>query len=300
MTRQITLGLNAVIVAVTQDEPRVLTVDREGEVALPYGPLDAERHATLELGLRSWVREQTGLDLGYVEQLYTFGDREREPGSTDRRLSIAYLALVREDGSTTSADWRPIYDFLPWEDWRHEAPSVLRRRILPALEGWVGEGETAKRRPRRDLAFGVGTASWDDERALKRYELLYEAGVIGEAATAVESCGERMLMDHRRMLATGLSRLRGKIKYRPVIFELLPEAFTLWQLQRVAEALAGRSLHKQNFRRLVTKGGLVEGTGVLRRSAKGRPAELFRFRSAVVLERPSPGVGLPVQAAGSG
>ena len=60
-----------------------------------------------------------------------------------------------------------------------------------------------------------------------------------------------MALDHRRILATALGRLRGKLKYRPVVFELLPSAFTLLQLQRVVEALAGVRLHKQNLRRLV-------------------------------------------------
>jgi hypothetical protein len=96
------------------------------------------------------------------------------------------------------------------------------------------------------------------------------------------------------MLATALGRLRGKIKYRPVVFELVPPTFTLLRLQRVVEALAGIRLHKQNFRRLLEKGGLVEGTGLLDRETGGRPAELFRFRREVLRERRAPGIGLPV------
>jgi hypothetical protein len=102
-----------------------------------------------------------------------------------------------------------------------------------------------------------------------------------------------MALDHRRILATALGRLRGKIKYRPVVFELLPSVFTLWQLQRVVESLAGKPLHKQNFRRLLERGGLVEGTGQYDLSTGGRPAELFRFRRDVLRERSAPGVGLP-------
>jgi hypothetical protein len=102
-----------------------------------------------------------------------------------------------------------------------------------------------------------------------------------------------MALDHRRILATALGRLRGKIKYRPVVFELLPEAFTLLQLQRVVEALAGLRLHKQNFRRLVENAGLVEGTGAMETQTGGRPAELHRFRREVLRERRSPGVSLP-------
>ena len=76
----ILLSLDAVIVAVTAEAPRVLTV-RGADVldALPSGPLDLEQHQTLERGVRDWVARQTGFQLGYVEQLYTFGDRYRDP-----------------------------------------------------------------------------------------------------------------------------------------------------------------------------------------------------------------------------
>ena len=102
-----------------------------------------------------------------------------------------------------------------------------------------------------------------------------------------------MAYDHRRMAATALGRLRGKLTYRPVVFELLPGTFTLLTLQRTVEALAGVRLHKQNFRRLVERNRLVEGTGAKDCGASGRPAELFRFRPDVLLERPRPGVGVP-------
>jgi hypothetical protein len=101
-----------------------------------------------------------------------------------------------------------------------------------------------------------------------------------------------MAADHRRILATAIGRLRGKIKYRPVVFELMPPSFTLLQLQRTVEALSGVRLHKQNFRRLVEHQGLVEETGGISAETGGRPARLVRFRRAVVLERPAPGLRL--------
>ena len=101
-----------------------------------------------------------------------------------------------------------------------------------------------------------------------------------------------MAVDHRRILATAIGRLRGKIKYRPVVFELMPPAFTLLQLQRTVEALAGVRLHKQNFRRLVEQQGLVEETGEISARTGGRPARLVRFRREVLLERPAPGLRL--------
>jgi hypothetical protein len=102
-----------------------------------------------------------------------------------------------------------------------------------------------------------------------------------------------MSLDHRRILATAIGRLRGKIKYRPVIFELMPASFTLLDLQRTVEALSGVRLHKQNFRRLVEIQGLVEETGEITTETGGRPARLVRFRREVLIERPAPGVRLP-------
>jgi hypothetical protein len=331
----VVIGLNAVIVAVTEEVPRVLTVTRTGPAlvapealestaergeppdALPFGLLDPERHYTLERGLRGWVVQQTGLQLGYVEQLYTFGDRFRDPRARQDGpwvISVAYLALGREQqlAGDGEARWRDWYSYFPWEDWRTGRPPLLAQTIQPTLEAWIAaapEPLTGRLRQERvELTFGLHGAPWDPERTLERYELLYEAGLVEEAhrgnATGQSrppECrlGRSMALDHRRILATALGRVRGKIKYRPVVFELLPATFTLWQLQRVVEALAGIRLHKQNFRRLVERGGLVEGTGQYDLSTGGRPAELFRFRREVLRERAAPGVGFPGAGRGS-
>lgn len=310
-SQRVDLGLNAVIVAVTEEVPRILTIRRTPpsggppEDALPFGPLEPELDRTLDRGLRRWVSEQTGLPLGYVEQLYTFGDRNRDPAESHggpRLVSVAYLALVREASVKGEASWRDWYEFFPWEDWRHGRPRVLDLDLAPALEVWIA-GAPESRRERADIAFGLGGAHWDPDRVLERYELLYEAELVPEARRDRTERGEQpapdgdslpgrpMTLDHRRILATALGRLRGKIRYRPVVFELLPATFTLLQLQTVVEALTGTPLHKQNFRRLVEHGGLVEGTGQDVRTG-GRPAELFRFRRNVLRERPAPGVSV--------
>jgi hypothetical protein len=328
----VVVGLNVVIVAVTEETPRILTVKRtepavsgrlrpEIPDAIPFGLFDPSTDRTLELALRRSVREQTGLELGYVEQLYTFGDRNRDPSEFQggpRVVSIAYLAFVREGkpSGTAGAHWREWYLFFPWEDWRAGRPQVIEEQIGPALDSWVSSATDSRtrqeRRERGDINFGLGGAPWVPERVLERYELMYEidlamesvrdrssrAGVaepwtLDATSASTQRLGRPMALDHRRILATALGRLRGKLKYRPVVFELLPSIFTLLQLQRVVEALAGVRLHKQNLRRLVETGGLVEGTAQFEQRTGGRPAELFRFRRDVLRERPAPGVGLP-------
>lgn len=302
------LDLTAVVVAVTDDEPRVLAIrPRRGRPdALPSGPLTAE-HRTLEAGLRTWVEEQTRQKLGYVEQLYTFGDRDRtaaaaRPGA--RALSVAYLALAREalPAGSTEAAWLGWYRFFPWEDWRAGRPRVFSL-LEPQLRLWVArapsERERRERAGRVRIGFALGSGAWDEERVLERYEILYEAGLAPEPwadrgepppplANALPAAA--MLGDHRRILATAIGRLRAKIKYRPVVFELLPPAFTLLRLQQTVEALSGVRLHKQNFRRLVESQGLIEETGETAPVRRGRPARLVRFRREVLLERPAPGV----------
>ncbi len=303
----LSIRLSAAIVAATADEPRILTVrlGPEPVEALPSGPLEVE-HRTLEVGLRAWVERQTGQSLGYVEQLYTFGDRDRIESADNgpvRALTVAYLALAREartDGAA-DAEWHGWYRHFPWEDWRNGEPAALaplHARLRRWAQEAVGETERRLRAERLGLAFA---ASWNEELVLERYELLYEAALIPEAwrdlgrpipAADGPVFGVPMAADHRRILATAIGRLRGKIKYRPVVFELMPPSFTLLRLQRTVEALSGVRLHKQNFRRLVEQQGLVEETGGISSDTGGRPARLVRFRREVLLERPAPGLRL--------
>ena len=251
--------------------------------------------------MRSWVKEQTALDLGYAEQLYTFGDRGRHlvrAGEGPRVVSVGYLALTRAGGSPGTL-WEDWYRFFPWEDWRNERPAIIPETIAPALKAFVkaapGTASSEQRRERVRLCFGVDGTRWDEERVLERYELLYEAGLVQEAArdgraAAAAPLGAGMVFDHRRILATAIARLRGKMKYRPVVFELMPPSFTLLELQRTVEAISGRHLHKQNFRRLVETAALVEPTGETLTATGGRPAALFRFRREAMQERPAPGL----------
>jgi hypothetical protein len=311
----IEIGLTAAIVAIEANEPLILTAsgsDGDRLAGLPFGPFDAVSHRTFEIGLRAWVEEQAGLRLGYVEQLYTFGDRGRhtEAGDTDAHVaSIGYLALTRAADNTVhapGATFEPWYRFFPWEDWREAMPDIIERDIFPELVAWADQAEqpdaarALSRKDRIKLYFGTEGAHWDEERVLDRYELLYEAGLIEEARRdgrpaalarkSIPRLGVSMRFDHRRILATAIARLRAKLKYRPVVFELLPPEFTLTDLQRTVEAISGRHLHKQNFRRLVESGALVEPTGVMSTQTGGRPAALFRFRREVLQERPAPGL----------
>ena len=333
MSQHVAIGLNAVIVAANEGQPKVLVVkhttetllvqqgavsqrtlpsnslpgerdsnnDLKSREALPFGPFYPERHRTLEEGLRSWVAEQTQQELGYVEQLYTFGDQGRVPGEElggPRVISVGYLGLVNETTIPQSlqghAVWHDWYDYFPWEDWRSGEPAILqwlKGRITEwASAAEIGKSEQTSRLERASIVFGLNDTPWNGRMVLERYELLYEAGLVAESPACTDASqaiqtGRAMTLDHRRILATAMGRLRGKIKYRPVVFELMPESFTLLQLQRCVEGLSGEELHKQNFRRLVESKGLVETTGRTLSQTGGRPAAEFRFRREVLRER---------------
>ncbi|MFI4965083.1 MAG: NAD regulator [Caulobacterales bacterium] len=319
----VVIGLSAVVVAIQEDDAVVLTVRPRGASAegLPFGPFDPLGHRTFELAMRAFVTAQTRFTLGYVEQLYTFGDKGRDapladmgslgggldgdPAGQARVISVGYLALATAavDTHAPGSEWRPWSRFFPYEDWREGRPAALPL-IEDALRRWA-EGD-AQRLGRARLLFALDGAPWNEERVLERYELLYEAGLAreaardrSEAATALPAplaaaLGEPMLSDHRRILATAVSRLRGKLKYRPVVFELMPEAFTLSALQRAVEAIAGVPLHKQNFRRALERADLVEGLGRMDADTGGRPAELYRFRREILGARPVSGLSLPL------
>ena len=308
----IAADLIAVLVAITSGEPRVLTI--QDQRALPSGPFELA-HRSLQSGLRAWVERQTRLPLGYVEQLYTFADRDRAGAAAQHVISISYLGLTREQPAfgEQEASWRGWYDYFPWEDHRVGPPPLIEKTLQPGLKAWVSSASDRAaqriRRQRAAMLFGFEEHPWNEELVLQRYELLYEARLIPEAMRGTSSTsisadailsdtpGKPMILDHRRILATGIARLRAKIKYHPVVFELMPDTFTLLQLQRCVEALAGRLVHKPNFRRLIEQQELIEETGGTSQDTGGRPAKLFRFRRAVFAERAIAGTKLPISGA---
>ncbi|MGZ3305766.1 MAG: NUDIX hydrolase [Asticcacaulis sp.] len=303
------IELSAVVVTVKEGQAVVLC--RPGPdgapFALPSGPFAPGRHRTFDLALRAFVHDQTGFDIGYVEQLYSFGDAGRDGGSSDMRerqvISVGYLALTpsADFQGRSNAVWAPFHRFFPWEEFTSGEDNTAVRTLRPLLDAWARLGpDAALGRRRVDTLFPLEFDHWNEERVLDRYELLYDAGLVVESgqasgvqATGMSVSGAPMASDHRRILATGLSRLRGKLKYRPVIFELMPERFTLLELQKSLEALSGLRLHKQNFRRALERTGFVTPLGEMREDTGGRPAALYRYDRDRFRFSPSLGLSLP-------
>ena len=187
-----------------------------GKWSLPGGFVRIDE--SLEAGAARVLKAKLGVQGIFLEQLFTFGDPNRDPRT--RVIAVAYYALVPATRLTATSGWQ-----------------------LAALE-----------------------VPWEGEQ--------------GGAARARNEAGRRLPLafDHARMLGLVVQRLRGKLDYAPIGFELLPREFTLRELQDIHETIRGRKLNKDSFRRRLLASGLVEATGRLEREVGHRPAELYRFR----------------------
>jgi 8-oxo-dGTP diphosphatase len=179
-----------------------------GMWALPGGFVRIDE--SLEEAARRELREESGVDQVYLEQLYTFGDPGRDPRT--RVITVAYYALVSADRQHLRAD--------------SDASEV----------GWFPADNPPP------LAF-----------------------------------------DHRQILDYAVVRLRYKLEYTALAFELLPQEFTLTDLQEAYEHVLNEKLDKRNFRRKVLEAGILQDSGHYR-VGEHRPARLFHFREDAVAE----------------
>ncbi len=278
--------LVATIIAVVDDEPVVRTVTSGGVFGLPTALFCPDRAASLDDHMRASVVRETGIDVEHVEQLQA---TITSPVAGVPMFCIGYLALTRtpERDTADRAHWHKLYQHFPWEDWRRGAPRYLLDHVFPCLDAWAMEPHRGSARPREtsrqrriSMCFADKGQMWDEDKVVERFDLMCDAGLIEREAPR----------EHLRCLAVAMSRLRGRIKSRPIVFDLMPDRFTLYELQRTVEAVLGLHLHKQNFRRLVEQMGLVEPTDEMKSHTGGRPAKLFRFRHDCVLDRPKPGL----------
>ncbi len=298
--------LTACLLSVDGDEPVVLLDESSPlKARFPSVAFDPDAHECLNSGVRAWLMESTGLDVGRLEQVHTAqrsdpADGYGEPGSA---LSIGFLGLVppQQRSAVSHGVWRNCLDFMPWEDRRrrggltgHErAGQVLLDRLTSST--LAGEQAIERRSRRLRAAFGLDGAPWDETATLDRCTLVHSLQpsglpMMGEAGPSggmdLHGLGSMaMVADHLQILAAAIGRLRARLRVRPIAVDLVPPVFTLLDLQRSAEAILGPSLHKQNFRRYVEGAGVIEATGTMRQQTGGRPAQLFRFRREGMAER---------------
>jgi len=204
---------DVIIFTLRNDDLQVLLIKRghspfEGMWAIPGGFVDITE--SLEEAALRELEEETGIRDVYLEQLYTFGEPDRDPRG--RTITVAYFALV------------PAY----------------------AVQPHAG-----------------------DDAAEARWWSVYDLPSLA--------------FDHADILVYALQRLRYKLEYTAVGFELLPETFTLSELQAAYEVILGEELDKRNFRRKILGAEVIEDIDEYR-TGEGRPAKLYRFRDDAVAE----------------
>ncbi|MEE3715166.1 NUDIX domain-containing protein [Tumidithrix elongata RA019] len=204
------LTVDCVVFGLDAQDLKVMLIQRaippfQGQWALPGGFVRMDE--TLEEAAMRELREETGIREVFLEQLYTFGNLDRDP--RDRVVTVAYYALVN------------------------------------LSEYHIQATTDAK------------DAAWFS---------------ITEIPT--------LAFDHERILSVGLARLKGKLRYEPIGFELLPKKFTLSQLQRLYETVLGETLDKRNFRKKILSMGLLIGLNETEKNVTHRAAQLYEFDEA--------------------
>lgn len=201
------LAVDCVVFGLSESDLKVLLIQRKIAPfqlawALPGGFVRLEE--TLDAAARRELAEEAGVTDVYLEQLYTFGDLNRDP--RERVVTVAYYALAK----------------------------LSDHRIQAATD-----------------AMGVGWYSLDDL--------------------------PKLAFDHQHIVEMARDRLRGKVRYAPIGFELLPPRFSLTQLQRLYEIILGTDLDKRNFRKKILSLDLLVETDEVEQGVRHRAARLYRF-----------------------
>lgn len=205
--------------------------------AIPGGFVNIDE--SLDDAAKRELQEETGLQQIYLEQLYTWGEVHRDPRM--RVISTSYMALVNRE------QFHP----KPGDDAMDAA--------------W----------------FSITLSKEEDGMLLQLYNrekdirIRYRCFQSRDVPCFSPLDTQLLAFDHVQILYTALTRLRSKIQYAPLVFKLMPEEFTLTELQRVFEAILGYRLFKAGFRRKISP--YVVSTGIKESGVKYRPGEYFRF-----------------------
>jgi ADP-ribose pyrophosphatase YjhB (NUDIX family) len=225
-----------------------------GQWALPGGFVSVDEsvdHAALRE-----LKEETNIDRIYIEQLYTWGDVGRDPRT--RIISCSYMSLA--DSSLLDVKAGDDADDAKW--------FTVKSSLYQEQKTVTGEGLIQQKLVNINLSSG-------DENLTSSVKITrsIEGKAAAEKREIVESGG--IAFDHAKIIEYGIERLRRKIEYTDLAFNLMPELFTLTELQQVYEVILGRELLKANFRRKVAD--MVLETDNLTKDAGHRPSKLYRY-----------------------
>ncbi|HOP99884.1 MAG TPA: NUDIX domain-containing protein [Acetivibrio clariflavus] len=225
-----------------------------GQWALPGGFVNINE--SLEEAARRELKEETNIDNIYMEQLYTWGDVGRDPRT--RVISTSYMSLV--DSQTLNIKANDDADDAKW----FTVSCKLYQEQKTVTQG----GYILQRLFELKLS-----NEGDNLSAIVKVAKTVENRITTVEREIVESHG--IAFDHAKIIQYGIERLRNKIEYTDIAFNLMPELFTLTELQQVYEIILDTELLKANFRRKIS--GMVIETNEYTKDSGHRPSKLFRF-----------------------
>lgn len=242
-----------------EKELQVLLVKRNdhpylGSWALPGGFVNMNED--LDTAAYREVREETGIDNLYSEQLYTWGEVERDPRM--RVLSVSYLSLINKDEVTISAG----------SDASEVKWFSTKEEVIEETTSTTSNGITKQKLVKLTL-----TADEETLSATIKLVTTVEGTVIRTTREVVEQVG--LSFDHPRIIQYSLERLRNKCEYTNIVFNLMPSLFTLSALQKVYEVILNKPLLKANFRRKIQ--GMVIETEEMVKQGAFRPSKLYSY-----------------------
>jgi ADP-ribose pyrophosphatase YjhB (NUDIX family) len=239
-------------------ELKVLLVKRgghpyKGDWALPGGFVDINE--SVEDAAKRELREETGLEDVYMEQLFTWGDVDRDPRM--RVISVSYLALidsskvqVRAGDDAEDCRWFTVLrEQIEYSETVAEEGMAYTTKYLMKLKN---NGDEILAVLKKELSMGKNqTPGW------VTIDIMDSAGIA---------------FDHAKIISYGLDRLVNKLEYTPIAFNLVSKSFTLTELQKIYEAILGRKLLTPNFRRKILP-TVFETTDI--KEGAHRPAKLY-------------------------
>lgn len=225
-----------------------------GQWALPGGFV-TESESIDEAALRE-LKTETNIDTIYMEQLYTWGDVKRDPRT--RVISCSYMALI--DSSSFEVKAGDDADDAMWFNVKY---SVFEEKKILLERGFVYE----------KLVKLTLSNEMDTLEVIVKVIERYEGRAVRVEREIMDSTG--IAFDHAKMIEYAVARLRNKIEYTDIAFNLMPELFTLSELQQVYEVILGKELLAAAFRRKIVD--MVVETNQFTKDAGHRPSKLYRF-----------------------
>jgi len=225
-----------------------------GQWALPGGFVNMNE--SLDEAARRELKEETNIDNIYMEQLYTWGDVGRDPRT--RVISTSYMSLVDSQILNVKAN-----DDADDAKWFTVSCKLYQEQKTVTKDGYVLQ-----------RLFNLKLINEEEElSATVKVAKTVQNRITTIEREIVESHG--IAFDHAKVIQYGIERLRNKIEYTDIAFNLMPELFTLTQLQQVYEIILDTELLKANFRRKIS--GMVIETNEYTKDSGHRPSKLFRF-----------------------